>query len=56
MKDAQEANEQPQARKSRRLAVLMWGLVAAIVVLTLFFFDVTPADLAYQVSRCLRCH
>ncbi len=51
-----EANEQPQTEKSRHLAVLIWGLVAAIVVLALFFFEVTPADLAYQVSRCLRCH
>lgn len=43
-------------RRGKRVAMVIWGLVAAIVVLGIVFFDVTPADLAYQVSRCLRCH
>ncbi len=51
-----EADEKKRAKATRHLAVLVWGLAAVIVLLVLFFFEVTPADLAYQVSRCLRCH
>lgn len=53
----QEARQNEGAAKlNRRLTVLAWALAAAIVVLVIVFFDVTPADVAYQVSRCLRCH
>jgi hypothetical protein len=48
-----------EASEGRRISlkVLIWGLATtAVVLLVLFFFDVTPAEIAYQVSRCLLCH
>lgn len=50
------ADEKRRAKTDRRLVALVWSLAAVIVLLMLAFFDVTPADVAYQVSRCLRCH
>jgi hypothetical protein len=52
----QGTDEKTSAKTNRRLAAVAWGLAAVVVLLVIFFFDVTPADLAYQVSRCLRCH
>jgi hypothetical protein len=41
---------------TRRLAIAVGVLAAGIILLVLVFFEVTPTDIAYQVSRCLRCH
>ena len=51
-----EKGTAPKEKRKNRVALVVWSLAAVILLLVVVFFDVTPADLAYQVSRCLRCH
>lgn len=42
--------------KPRALKVAFWALAIGLIVMILYFFDVTPADVAHTVTRCLSCH
>lgn len=41
---------------TRNLKWAFWGLAIGLLVMILYFFNVTPADIAHTVTRCLSCH
>ncbi|MFQ5796636.1 MAG: hypothetical protein ACE5JP_16525 [Candidatus Bipolaricaulia bacterium] len=39
-----------------RLKLAIWGMAVVLIGAILYLFEVTPAEIAHQVSRCISCH
>lgn len=43
--------------RNRDLKAAVWVLaIGGLIVMILYLFKVTPADVAHTVTRCLSCH
>lgn len=45
-----------ERERDKRVKIVIWGIVAALVALLLYVFQVTPTDVISQISRCISCH